>query len=209
MSPKELLSKRTKHKLRVRVISAQQLPVMKDASGREVSERSSLDPFVEVSLHVPEWPIVQPSGSSTTVNQTDPSSGKKKLQKESKDEKAKRKSTVSVNTGGLVSGSGGGGIARAPSIRGGVTGSGAAAPYPTTSAKTTTQRTSTVKNNGFNPTWEDDLSFTFEVVGDMKELVFVKFAVKFGDKEDKDSAAAIYCASLGSLALGEWWSDFL
>ena len=74
---------------------------------------------------------------------------------------------------------------------------------PTTSARTLIQKTSMVKNNGFNPVWEDELSFMFECVGDMKDLVFVKFAVKFGEKEEKEDAVGTYCASLASLAFGE------
>ncbi|KAG7447803.1 PLC-like phosphodiesterase [Guyanagaster necrorhizus] len=125
---KDVLMKRTKHRLEVTIISAQQLPRPKDATGREVIEKGSVDPYVEVSVHVPDWTM-------PTLEQRRP------------------------------------------------------------------PRTNMVKNNGFNPVWEERLSIPFECVGDMKELVFVRFAVKQGGQEDGEPLA-VFCASLGSLQLG-------
>ena len=39
-----------------------------------------------------------------------------------------------------------------------------------------------VKRNGFNLVWEEKLSISFECVGDMFDLIFVKFVVKQKDK---------------------------
>ncbi|PBK93995.1 1-phosphatidylinositol-4,5-bisphosphate phosphodiesterase 1 [Armillaria gallica] len=125
---KDMLMKRTRHRLEVTIISAQQLPRPKDASGREVIEKGSVDPYVEVSVHVPDWTVLSPEQ-------------------------------------------------RKP------------------------PRTNMVKNNGFNPVWEEKLSIPFECVGEMKELVFIRFAVKQGGQEDGEPLA-VFCASLGSLQLG-------
>jgi len=62
-------------------------------------------------------------------------------------------------------------------------------------------RTGAVKNNGFNPVWEEELSLPFDCVGEMKDLVFVRFAVKQEVKEGEEPLA-VYCASLGSLNQG-------
>ena len=62
-------------------------------------------------------------------------------------------------------------------------------------------KTGVVKNNGFNPVWEQSLSLPFDCVGDMLDLVFVRFAVKQEDKEDEEPLA-VYCASLASLNFG-------
>lgn len=65
-----------------------------------------------------------------------------------------------------------------------------------------TYRTTAVKNNGFNPVWEESVSIPFSCVGDMWDLIFVKFAVM--DDDDDNDALAVYCASLGSLRQGVW-----
>ncbi|OBZ76452.1 1-phosphatidylinositol 4,5-bisphosphate phosphodiesterase delta-4 [Grifola frondosa] len=147
---KSLLSKRTRHFLDVTVISAQQLPRPKDSLGREIIDKSILDPFVEVSVHVPDWTHSPFLPDSTAEAYSPPSTG------------------TSTEA---------------------------------TSARTLTYRTGVVKNNGFNPVWEQHLSLPFDLVGDMKDLVFVRFAVKQEDKDDEEPLA-VYCASLGSLNLG-------
>ena len=70
-----------------------------------------------------------------------------------------------------------------------------------TSARTLFFRTATVKNNGFNPVWDEGLSLPFDCVGDMFDLIFVRFAVKQEDKADGEPLA-VYCTSLGSLEHG-------
>ncbi|KAG6916583.1 hypothetical protein DXG01_006232 [Tephrocybe rancida] len=133
--PKDLLLKHTKHHFDVSIISAQQLPRPKDSSGREIVDKGLVDPYVEVSIHVPDWP------SGTAV--------------------------------------------------------GTATPIP---ARAHTYRTGVVKGNGFNPVWEEKLRIPFECVGDMRELVFVRFVVRASEKEDVEPLA-VYCASLGSLGM--------
>jgi phosphatidylinositol phospholipase C delta len=154
---KELLTKHTKHVLDVTVISAQQVP-----RAREVAEsKSSVDPYVEVSLHVPDWPTTTMGKASTPP----PTAG------------TARTSYIGGGNGG--SGAGG---------SGGVVGAGRA-----------TCRTCVIKDNGFNPVWQERLCLPFECVGDMMDLVFVRFAVK---QEGLDEPLGVYCASLGSLQRG-------
>ena len=147
---KHLLGQRTHHRFEVTIISAQQLPRPKDSSGRDVIDKSTVDPFVEVSLHIPDWPEAP---------------------------RSRRASLTALN--------------ELPAT--------AASVSP---ARTLVQRTGTVKNNGFNPVWEQRLSIPFEVAGDMRELVFVRFAVKQEGMVDEEPLA-VYCASLGSLNMGE------
>lgn len=147
---KHLLGQRTHHRFEATVISAQQLPRPKDSSGRDVIDKSTVDPFVEVSLHVPDWP------------------------------EAPRSRRASLTTPDALP----------------------ATAAPVTPARTLVQRTAVVKNNGFNPVWEQRLSIPFEVAGDMRELVFVRFAVKQEGMADEEPLA-VYCASLGSLNMGE------
>ncbi|KAG6831909.1 hypothetical protein H0H87_003407 [Tephrocybe sp. NHM501043] len=137
--PKDLLMKHSKHHFDVSIISAQQLPRPKDSSGREIVDKSLIDPFVEVSIHVPDWPSAPSMGLAT------------------------------------------------------------ATPIP---ARAYTYRTGVVKGNGFNPVWEEKLRIPFECVGDMRELVFVRFVVRANEKEDVEPLA-VYCASLGSLGMGK------
>jgi phosphatidylinositol phospholipase C, delta len=120
----------------VQVISAQQLPLPKDANGHEIVDKPALNPYVEVSVHFPDW--------------------------------------------GLYS-----------------------SPPSSTSALQVSNRTSTVKNNGFNPIWEEMLSLPFHVLGDMRELVFVRFAVR-EDGDDDNEALAVHCVSLACLREGMW-----
>ena len=165
LAQKDLLSKRTNHVFRVKIISAQQLPHPKDALMREIGERQVVDPYVEVTLFVPYWPIV---GEKNTA-----------------------KAPESVAPHGQVS------------------------PLPGTSTNVATsstqsyhitRRTSTVKKNGFNPVWEEHLSLPFKCVGDMMDLIFVRFTVK-QEVKDTDEPLAVYCASLGSLQQGVYLSN--
>ncbi|TDL27827.1 PLC-like phosphodiesterase [Rickenella mellea] len=68
-------------------------------------------------------------------------------------------------------------------------------------ARVATYKTSVVKNNGFNPVWEETLSLPFDCVGDMMDLIFVKFAVK-DEKADDNEPLAVFCVSLGSIQQG-------
>ncbi|KZT08084.1 1-phosphatidylinositol-4,5-bisphosphate phosphodiesterase 1 [Laetiporus sulphureus 93-53] len=157
---KQLLSKRTNYSLEVTIISAQQLPRQKDSLGREIVDRSTLDPFVEVSVHVPDWTHApyQSQGSAAS-----------RPQSPSRDVP----SSASASTSQPAA----------------------------ISARTVTCRTGVIRNNGFNPVWEQHLSLPFDLVGDMRDLVFVRFAVMH-DGALEDEPLAVYCASLGSLNMG-------
>jgi phosphatidylinositol phospholipase C delta len=70
-----------------------------------------------------------------------------------------------------------------------------------TSARVVSNKTKVVKNNGFNPFWDQSFSLPFDCVGDMKNLVFVKFAVK-EDGQDGVEPLAQYVTPLGCLRQG-------
>ncbi|KAF8876848.1 PLC-like phosphodiesterase [Infundibulicybe gibba] len=147
---KDLLSKRSSHILSISVISAQQLPRPIDSAGREIIDKS-VDPCVEVSLHIPDWThYPHLPGSPEDLDHHSPAS-----------------TPISTST----------------------------------SARTVTVRTNVVKNNGFNPVWEQRLAIPFDCVGEMKELIFVRFAVKQGERDD-DDPLAVFCTSLGNLQQG-------
>ncbi|KAF8799792.1 PLC-like phosphodiesterase [Phlegmacium glaucopus] len=54
---KDLLAQKTLHSFEVTIISAQQLPRPRDASGLEVLDKAIVDPYVEVTLYIPDWPV--------------------------------------------------------------------------------------------------------------------------------------------------------
>ncbi|KAL5478488.1 hypothetical protein ACEPAI_2672 [Sanghuangporus weigelae] len=175
---KELLAKRTNHILDLTIISAQQLPRRKDSEGREIITDSIVDPYVEVSIHVPDWahspyrpdspsvsvfPADAPSTSASTSNTTPPAPSSP---------------------------------SPPPSI---------ASPSPSSTsntARTTTVRTGVIKNNGFNPVWEEPLSLPFDCVGEMFDLIFLRVAVRDERTDASDEPLAVYCVSLGSLKQG-------
>ncbi|PCH36823.1 PLC-like phosphodiesterase [Wolfiporia cocos MD-104 SS10] len=157
---KQLMSHRSRHCFEVTVISAQQLPRPKNLLGREALDRSILDPYVEVSLHVPDW-----TQAHNHIHSSELSQGRARTS---------QRSPASAETG------------TSPA---------------TTSARTVTVRTAVVRNNGFNPVWDQQLSIPFDLVGDMRDLVFVRFAVKQEGAIDEEPLA-IYCASMGSLNMG-------
>ena len=145
MNDKEALIRRTKHILDLTIISAQQLPRPKDSLGREIIDKFVFNPYVEVSVHVPDWNNL---------------------------------TTYSLN------------------------GSAGQPPNSSSATRTFSYRTSVVKNNGFNPVWEERLRIPFECVGDMMDLIFVRFIVRQEDKDDLEPLAT-YCVSLGSLQRGK------
>ena len=172
---KELLGRRTSHYLDLTVISAQQLPRPKDSSGREMADRPVLHPYVEVTVHVPDWTYSQTGEGGAA---------------EGEGESGEEGEEVGAAHRGLAPG-----------------GSAAAGASTTTlgalSARSVTYRTSAVKNNGFNPIWEEKIRIPFECVGDMWDLVFVRFVVRQEDGKDDEDPLAVYCVSLGSLGHGE------
>ena len=153
---KNLLTNRTKHYLKVGVISAQQLPRPRDSQGCEIVDKSVMDPYVEVSLLVPEWtqsPFMPPESDAKYT----PASG--------------------PHVGGA------------------------------TSARVVSNKTKVVKNNGFNPVWDEHFSLPFDCVGNMRDLVFVKFAVR-EDGKDSNEPLAQYVTPLGCLLEGMFFLAF-
>ncbi|KAF5328373.1 hypothetical protein D9619_013248 [Psilocybe cf. subviscida] len=149
---KNLLAKRTQHFFDVTIISAQQLPRLRDANGREVIKDSVVDPYVQVSLHIPDWshsPFLPESTSGATYSPP---------------------SDATIAS--------------------------------TSSARTVSFNTPAVKDNGFNPVWQTELCLPFDCVGDMKELIFVEFAVRQEGKDLDEEPIGIYCVPLGCLNKG-------
>lgn len=124
----------------LQVISAQQLPRPR-SNGQEIVDKTIVDPFVEISIHTPEW-LAHPFRKADELHSS------------------------------ALSG-----------------------------------KTKHVMDNGFNPIWEQELNMNWEQLGgkEMRDCVFVKFTVKQKGKEGADDEPlGIYCASLGTLNLGEW-----
>lgn len=63
-----------------------------------------------------------------------------------------------------------------------------------------------MKNNGFNPVWNQTLSLPFDVVANMRDLVFVRFAVYDNSAGSSvglsEVPLAVYCCPLGSMQMG-------
>ncbi|KAF7370798.1 Phosphoinositide phospholipase C [Mycena sanguinolenta] len=127
----EALRKHTNHYFDVTIISAQQLPRPTHSSGKEVTEKSIVDPYVEVT-HIPP----------------------------------------SDNSGGEG-----------------------------TSARKISFATPAVKNNGFNPMWQEELCLPFDCLGGMQELIFVEFTVKQDKRPDLEPLAR-HISPLASLQRG-------
>ncbi|KAF7439746.1 Phospholipase C [Pleurotus ostreatus] len=76
-----------------------------------------------------------------------------------------------------------------------------------TSSRKVSFKTSIVKDNGFNPVWQEEICLPFDCLGGresgMMDLVFVKFVVwQKGKDDDGDEPLAVYCAPLGCLKSG-------
>ncbi|KAF5373484.1 hypothetical protein D9615_009422 [Tricholomella constricta] len=184
----ELLGQRTEYVLEVTIISAHQLPRLRDSTGQEVvKEKSIVDPLVQVSLHVPDWnwnwTNAKESGSSSSSSTSLlPSSSTSSL------------SPFPAST--------------SPSPSPSPSPSASASTRPRTTTTSTSARTRAVRNNGFNPVWQETLRLPFQVAGGgakggggMEELVFVQFAVLEDDHDaEGDVPIAVYCSSLGCLA---------
>jgi phosphatidylinositol phospholipase C, delta len=71
------------------------------------------------------------------------------------------------------------------------------------SARTVSLRTSVIKNNGFNPMWQEALSLPFDCVGGMKDLIFVEFVVhQTGKLGENLEPLGVYCVPLACLEQG-------
>ncbi|KDR75207.1 hypothetical protein GALMADRAFT_157070 [Galerina marginata CBS 339.88] len=177
LAHKERLAKRTMHSFDVTIISAQQLPRPRDASGHEVPEKAIVDPYVEVTLYVPDWPVV-----------LDHKTKEKEREKEKGKDRVRHHQRPTTPTAAVAA-------AAATVLPIAVP---AASPTP---GHAVSSRTSVVRKNGWNPVWEEKLRIPFDCVGDMMDLIFVRFVVR---QEDKDAVEplAVYCGSLGSLQHG-------
>jgi phosphatidylinositol phospholipase C delta len=157
--------------------------------------KNIIDPFVQVSVHVPDW--VKPGSSSNGSNSsqgTSNANGNESRKKLADPELLVVASPVEAepNIGSTTSnnGNGNGGETSDPQLA------------HTQPARVISNKTSVVKNNGFNPVWEESLSITFHVVGEMKDLVFVRFTIRDEGDDDESRPIAVYCSSLGSLRQG-------
>ncbi|KAJ2917966.1 hypothetical protein MD484_g2466, partial [Candolleomyces efflorescens] len=185
---KDLLTKQTTHVFQATIISAQQLPRPKNALGHEIMSGNAVDPYVEVSLYVPDWPSVPPPGAPTGISRS--SSIRKDRQHRASWTGAREAPPLNGSTS-VLGGAESGGLVPPGT------------PAPTViPGKTISFKTGAVKNNGFNPVWEEKLSIPFNCVGDMLDLVFVRFVVRRQEDKEGDEPLAIYCASLGSLGRG-------
>lgn len=183
---RELVTKRTTYCLEIRIISAQQIPRPRDKEGREIVDRSTMDPYVQASVHVPDWPL----GPSTIPLErtTSRSNGRRSVD-------YRRSSSVGRNGATLSP--------EPPTPSAAQTNeTGYNFRSGSTPAKVVRDTTRVIKNNGFNPVWEEDLNLKFEVAGDMLDLVFLKLSVRDEDVDDDERALALYCISLGSLNQG-------
>ncbi|KAG2006701.1 phosphoinositide-specific phospholipase C [Coprinopsis cinerea AmutBmut pab1-1] len=184
---KDELTKKTHHVFQVSIISAQQLPRPKNALGHEMP-RSHLNPYVEVSLYVPDWPTLSTPGSTNGGVSRGNST---RLAAAITSPRKKRSGTFSPVAAAF------------PNPADAIAPLSPIPPVPSSiPGKTISRKTGVVKNNGFNPIWEEKLQLPFECVGDMMDLVFVRFVVKCQDAKEGDEPLAVYCASLGSLGRG-------
>ncbi|PPQ68017.1 hypothetical protein CVT24_002926 [Panaeolus cyanescens] len=229
LTNKELLATRTWYHLDITVISAQQLPRPKDASGREVAERAIVDPYVEVTVHAPDGPFVAKSGSGggglgplglkrgrSTSRIRDMSVGRDRSRSRNP-----HGSSVATFNGHAAPGSSFvvdangsldvaarhgelNGLKRSQSHSRGAGAVGVTPNAGVIGGRVVTKHTGVVKRNGFNPVWEEKLRLTFDCVGDMLDLAFVRFVVKQEDgaKHETDEGLAVYCAPVGCLGMG-------
>ena len=175
--------KHTKHTLRIRIISAQQLPRPKDHQGYEVIDSDTVDPYVNVSIHIPIWASGQTNESIAPVPVDASKAEGQKVGQQPGEVKTK-----SVREEGVLVGASGTGDEQAGA---------------TVGERVVKVRTKTIRNNGFNPCWEEELSLPFDVFGEgMKELVFVRILVKDDNNMDKDDFVGGYSTSLASLEMG-------
>lgn len=177
---KDVVSRRKTYALDVTIISAQQLPRPRDKDGRDIVDKSTMDPYVRVTLYVPDWPGVPKS----TLSQ---------------EEKELHTTQATAQTTSFTKSSS---FRRSIDYKPASGSSRYVLQSSSTPAKVIRVQTDTVKNNGFNPAWQTCLRLKFEVAGDMLDLVFIRFSIRNeGDAED-ERALAMYCTSLGSLKQG-------
>ncbi|KAJ3834610.1 hypothetical protein F5878DRAFT_568314 [Lentinula raphanica] len=169
MPHRGLLLKQTQHYLDLTIISAQHLPAPKDATGKDILTIPSVNPYVQVSVHIPEWPVPPPPPSASIIT--------------SRSESTFTTGAAAPGQNGLISPNSGF-LSSNPRL-----------------VRSNSYCTQVVKNNGFNPVWEEKIRIPFTSVGDMEDLIFVRFAVRHSEKEDVEPLAQ-FCTSLGSIQRG-------
>ncbi|KAJ4487998.1 PLC-like phosphodiesterase [Lentinula aciculospora] len=169
MPHKGLLSKQTQHHLDLTIISAQHLPAPKDTSGRDIPEYCPVNPYVQVTIYVPDWPT-PPSASANSI--------------------ASALASANGAASAVVSPESGSTSPTSESF-----------PPSPRSPRSASYCTRVVKSNGFNPVWEEKIRIPFPCVGDMKDLIFVRFAVRHSERDDVEPLAQFF-ASLGCLQHG-------
>lgn len=142
------------------IISGQQLPRPKHKNVQDVVDKSAPDPYVEVSLHLPDWthsPLLPPAIPTLP--------------------------TIPLPIPGVIA-------REAPPPA-----------EPSLVVRTVSVRTRTIKNNDFNPVWNEDLCIPFDHIGgpEMQELIFVNVKIC---QEGKEDPIAQYCVPLGCLEQG-------
>lgn len=200
----------TKHVLKIRIISAQQLPRPKDHQGYEIIDKDTVDPYVKVTIHIPIWasgqssgsiapvpvkPVVQgglaPGSGAQTVPVSQISAPLGEKEREAEEDRTLQPGeaqTSSSHHQALLVESGSRGEEQAGAAVG---------------EREVKMRTKTVRNNGFNPVWNEELQLPFDVFGEgMRDTIFVRFIVKDDNNLDKDDFVGGYCISLGSLEMG-------
>ncbi|KAJ3757853.1 PLC-like phosphodiesterase [Lentinula raphanica] len=169
MPHRGLLLKQTQHYLDLTIISAQHLPAPKDATGKDILTIPSVNPYVQVTVHIPEWPVPPPPPSASIIT--------------SRSESTFTTGAAAPGQNGLISPNSGF-LSSNPRL-----------------VRSNSYCTQVVKNNGFNPVWEETIRIPFTSVGDMEDLIFVRFAVRHSEKEDVEPLAQ-FCTSLGSIQRG-------
>ncbi|CAG8728810.1 1030_t:CDS:2, partial [Acaulospora colombiana] len=176
--------KPTKHVLRVRVISAQQLPRPKDGQGHEVVDKDTVDPYVKVAIHIPIWANGQSIESIAPVPvapvvTTDHKVGTKEegkainLDPNSSEAKPGEVGKSETTQEAILVESGAAGDEQAGAAVG---------------EREVKVKTRTIRNNGFNPVWDEQVELPFDVFGgeSMKDLIFVRFLVKDSNMDEDD-----------------------
>lgn len=176
----EALFRRKRYILNVKIISGQQIPRRKPRSlqTRNSVAKSVMDPYVQLVLHTPDLPRSFPSKSGHAQSPPNPTAASEA-----------GSNPVASNVHHSLDPQGSGTLK--------------VGSKPSSGTPVLVQaKTSPVKNNGFDPVWQESLHLEFEVAGDMLDLVFAQFIVKDETYSDYEHSLAMYCISLGCIRQG-------
>lgn len=172
--------RRSRYRFNVKIISGQQIPRRRDREqhGRSSIDKNTVDPYVQMFVHIPDWPdkgkvastpndwAAGPEREPVYGPEASPGKSLRHLSLErQRSNKATSKNVPASNN-------------------------------------TVQARTGAVKNNGFDPKWQETLSVEFEVANDMLDLVFVQLVVKDETVNDDEHSLAMYCIPLACLKPG-------